>query len=65
MIGYDNIDMCEYVTPQLTTIAQPIYELGQTTAALLLERVEQPVKDWEEKTLPVKLIKRFSTAHLK
>ncbi|MGH1831261.1 substrate-binding domain-containing protein [Enterococcus gilvus] len=65
VIGYDNIDMCEYVTPQLTTIAQPIYELGQTTAALLLERVEQPVKDWEEKTLPVKLIKRFSTAHLK
>ena len=65
MIGYDNIDMCEYVTPQLTTIAQPIYELGQTTANLLLERVEQPEKNWEEKTLPVQLIKRFSTARLK
>lgn len=49
MIGYDNIDMSEYVTPQLTTIAQPIYELGQTTAELLLERIEQPSKDWEEK----------------
>ncbi|MDT2760085.1 ribose utilization transcriptional repressor RbsR [Enterococcus xiangfangensis] len=65
VIGYDNVDMCEYVTPQLTTIAQPIYELGQTTAGLLLERVERPEKDWEEKTLPVQLIKRFSTAHLK
>lgn len=65
MIGYDNIDMSEYVTPQLTTIAQPIYELGQTTAELLLERIEQPSKDWEEKTLPVQLIQRFSTAHLK
>lgn len=65
VIGYDNIDMCEYVTPQLTTIAQPIYELGQTTANLLLERVEQPEKNWEEKTLPVQLIKRFSTARLK
>lgn len=65
VIGYDNIDMCEYVTPQLTTIAQPIYELGQTTARLLLERIEQPEKDWEEKTLPVQLIQRFSTAHLK
>lgn len=57
--------MCEYVTPQLTTIAQPIHELGQTTARLLLERIEQPEKEWEEKTLPVQLIKRFSTAHLK
>lgn len=65
VIGYDNIDMSEYVTPQLTTIAQPIYELGQTTAELLLERIEQPSKDWEEKTLPVQLIQRFSTAHLK
>ena len=65
VIGYDNIDMCEYVTPQLTTIAQPIYELGQTTARLLLERIEQPEKHWEEKTLPVQLIQRFSTAHLK
>lgn len=65
VIGYDNIDMCEYVTPQLTTIAQPIHELGQTTAKLLLERIEHPEKDWEEKSLPVQLLKRFSTAHLK
>lgn len=65
VIGYDNIDMCEYVTPQLTTIAQPIYELGQTTAELLLDRIAQPEKNWEEQTLPVQLIQRFSTAHLK
>lgn len=65
VIGYDNIDMCEYVKPQLTTIAQPIYELGQTTAELLLDRIAQPEKNWEEQTLPVQLIQRFSTAHLK
>lgn len=65
IIGYDNVDMCEYVTPQLTSVAQPIYELGQTTAELLLERIQFPEKDWEEKTLPVQLKKRFSTAHLK
>lgn len=65
VIGYDNVDMCEYVTPQLTTIAQPIYDLGQTTAQLLLARIADPEKDWEEKTLPVQLIERFSTAHLK
>lgn len=64
VVGYDNIDMCEYMVPQLTTVAQPIFELGQTTARMLLERIENPAKNWEERTLPVNLIKRFSTAHL-
>ncbi|MGO3838424.1 MAG: ribose utilization transcriptional repressor RbsR [Vagococcus sp.] len=61
IIGYDNTDMCEYVTPKLTTIAQPIYELGQITATMLLERIRQPKKEWEDKTLQVELIERAST----
>ncbi|AVK63237.1 LacI family transcriptional regulator [Lactobacillus sp. CBA3606] len=64
IVGYDDIEMCQYVVPQLTTVAQPIVELGQTAAALLLERIQQPQKPWEEKRLPVQLIERFSTAHL-
>ncbi|WP_165037932.1 substrate-binding domain-containing protein [Enterococcus sp. ZJ1622] len=65
IIGYDNVDMCEYVKPKLTTIAQPIFELGQASAQLLLDRIHFPEKDWEEKLLPVRLEKRFSTAPLK
>lgn len=65
IVGYDNIDMCEYVIPQLTTIAQPIFELGQTTAELLLERIQQPEKNWEEKMLPVQLVERASTKRIK
>ena len=65
IIGYDNIDMCEYIKPKLTTIAQPIFELGQTSAQLLLDRIQFPEKEWEEKRLPVRLEKRFSTAPLK
>lgn len=64
VIGYDNIEMCEYVEPKLTTISQPIFELGETVAHLLLERIEQPDKQWEEKMLPVHLVKRFSTRGL-
>lgn len=61
IIGYDNVDMCEYVKPKLTTIAQPIFELGQSTARLLLERIQAPKKEWVEKLLPVRLEKRSST----
>lgn len=65
IVGYDNTEMSEFVTPPLTTIAQPIFELGQQAAELLLERIQSPTKEWEEKTLPVQLIQRFSTAPLK
>lgn len=65
IIGYDNIDMCEYVKPKLTTIAQPIVELGKASAKLLLSRIQSPTKEWEEELLPVKLEKRASTALLK
>ncbi|GEP19855.1 ribose utilization transcriptional repressor RbsR [Pediococcus argentinicus] len=64
VVGYDNVDMCEYMQPQLTTIAQPIFELGQTTAELLLERISNSDKEWEEKHLPVQMIERNSTTML-
>jgi LacI family transcriptional regulator len=63
IIGYDNVDMCEYVSPTLTTIAQPIYELGQQTAEMLLKRINEPTEEWHNKKLPVNIIKRFSTTH--
>lgn len=64
IVGYDNVEMCDYVTPKLTTVAQPIFELGEKTAELLLARIAVPDSEWQEKTLPVKLIKRFSTTPL-
>lgn len=64
VVGYDNVDMCKYVTPPLTTIAQPIYELGQQTAEMLLERIEHPKQEQVIKKLPVNLINRFSTRQI-
>ena len=65
IIGYDNVEMSACVTPALTTVAQPIFEIGQQAAELLLNRIQYPDKKWEEKVLPVELIIRSSTAPLK
>lgn len=65
IIGYDNVEMSAFVTPALTTVAQPIFEIGQQAAELLLNRIQYPDKKWEEKVLPVELIIRSSTAPLK
>ena len=60
MIGYDNIDWCEYVTPKLTTIKQPIFELGQEATRLLLNRIVEPAIAPQQKVLSIELVERES-----
>ncbi|MGC3874682.1 LacI family DNA-binding transcriptional regulator [Halomonas sp. GXIMD04776] len=40
VVGYDDIELARYLSPALTTIHQPIYELGATATAQLIERLE-------------------------
>ncbi|HHV61392.1 MAG TPA: LacI family transcriptional regulator [Firmicutes bacterium] len=40
LVGYDDIPLAGFVTPGLTTIVQPKYEMGRIAAQLLLERME-------------------------
>nr|WP_299241988.1 LacI family DNA-binding transcriptional regulator [uncultured Halomonas sp.] len=40
VIGYDDIELARYLNPALTTIHQPIYELGATAITQLIERLE-------------------------
>lgn len=65
VVGFDDISPCRYVTPPLTTIAQPTFELGQEAAKMLMGRLNSPQKEPEEKMLPVKLVQRFSVMPLK
>jgi LacI family transcriptional regulator len=37
--GFDDIPLSAYMTPPLTTIHQPIYEIGQETCAMLIDIV--------------------------
>lgn len=40
VIGFDNIDLCEVTRPALTTIAQPMYEIGAMAARMLIKMIE-------------------------
>lgn len=64
VIGYDNIDLDEFVTPKLTTIEQPIMKLGETSAKLILNRIHH--RDMERQLIdfPVRLVKRSSTSKI-
>lgn len=43
LVGYDNTFACEQVTPKLSSIKQPFYEIGKTVAKMLLEMINQDI----------------------
>ena len=63
VVGFDDIALCEVVTPPLTTVHQPLEELMRSAVELLLSRLEQKRSDpATHVTLPGKLVVRGSTA---
>lgn len=54
VISFDNIDIAKWMTPALTTMAQPFYELGRIACRRLLQRInaksELPVRTYEIKS---------------
>jgi LacI family transcriptional regulator, galactose operon repressor len=61
VVGFDGIHLTRYTTPRLTTVAQPIYELGRTAAELLLDR-HDPQQEQRTVVLGTTLEVRESTA---
>ncbi|AOM81783.1 Ribose operon repressor [Salisediminibacterium beveridgei] len=41
LIGFDGIPLGEMLVPSLTTVAQPIYEMGAVSARLLIKQIEK------------------------
>lgn len=62
VIGFDDIQLAGYHTPRLTTIRQPLHDMGATAARILLHRL-QGFKDYPpEYAVPPELIMRETTA---
>jgi LacI family transcriptional regulator len=61
IIGYDGIPLTEMTTPELSTISQPIYEMGAIAARILVKKIEAKPLEQLHYVLPVKLVERQST----
>jgi LacI family transcriptional regulator len=61
IIGYDNIPLSEMTTPELSTVSQPIYQMGAMAARLLVKKIEGQSIEQSQHKLPVQLIQRKST----
>src|SRR5215213_245766 len=60
VIGFDNILQASTMIPPLTTIEQPINDLGQATARLLLDQILKRTTEPTSLTIPTSLVVRDS-----
>jgi LacI family transcriptional regulator len=60
IIGFDDIPQAAHVHPGLTTVRQPLEEMGRRAAELLLRYIANPQAEVERIELPTELILRDS-----
>jgi LacI family transcriptional regulator len=64
IIGFDNIPQAEHVSPQLTTIEQPLADMGREAARMLLALIQDPKCLYHRVELPTRLVVRASTRRI-
>lgn len=58
--GFDDVQLSRYLQPTLTTVRQPMRELGELAIQLLVERLEKPGAANTSMILPTRLVLRQS-----
>ncbi|MFW5433481.1 LacI family DNA-binding transcriptional regulator [Paenibacillus apiarius] len=61
IVGYDGIALGGMVYPELSTVAQPIYEMGLLAARMLIKLIEKKTLDVMHYKLDVELVQRGTT----
>jgi LacI family transcriptional regulator len=65
VVGFDDIPQASQVNPPLTTVRQPLEDMGRRAARMLLEYIADPDRPAQRIDLPTELIVRASTQRLK
>ncbi|ANS68956.1 LacI family transcriptional regulator [Streptomyces lincolnensis] len=60
VLGFDDYPLAEHTEPALTTVRQPLEEIGRAMVRLLLEEMEQPEVAWRHVILRTRLVVRGS-----
>lgn len=60
VVGYDDIDLDDYMAPRLTTIHQPVYDMGTWASQMIMNRLRDPEHAPQLKVVDVSLVKRDS-----
>jgi len=61
--GFGNDDTGKYVSPSITTMAQPSFEMGQIAASMILDQIlsEEDIYIYQTEVIQPQLVVREST----
>jgi LacI family transcriptional regulator len=62
LVGFDDLPVCAYLDPPLTTVHLPVFELGAEAVRLLIGQIEGTAPRPAVRTLPAPLVVRGSSA---
>jgi LacI family transcriptional regulator len=65
LIGFDDIPSASFTNPRLTTVRQPLHEMGTLAASTLLERIANPGTGPQQILVEPELVVRESTCAVK
>jgi DNA-binding LacI/PurR family transcriptional regulator len=67
MVGFSNLDLTDLLSPSLSVVRQPAFEMGELAATLLIKTIEskRPLTDFETRVLPAELFIRESSVEKK
>lgn len=60
IVGFDNIPQASQVAPPLTTVSQPLEQMGREAVRMLLQRIDNPSQPLQRRELQTTLIVRHS-----
>ena len=63
--GFNNFNISEWVSPSITTVAQPMYDIGAVSARMLIKMINKEEVDNKNIIMPHEIIERESTAPAK
>lgn len=62
IVGFDDVSVASFSIPPLTTVHQPLFEMGRIAAQTLIQRIEGPDTVTPEIVVEPRLVVRASTA---
>ena len=64
LMGFDDLEISQYLTPGLTTVRQQISLKGEKAVELLIRSINEPELTKQELILPVSLVERESVKRI-
>jgi LacI family transcriptional regulator len=65
IIGYDNLKIAEMCYPALTTVSQPLKDMGQTAGEILVKLIKGEEKEAKSQYMPFTIVERQSVCDLR